>query len=91
MQRQLTARREGGGRPRAGADHGESGTGKELIAHAHQPPGNVHRPFVVVNSSALPEALSESELLRATPRLLTGAVEDRLDSWRSRIRGNPLP
>ena len=53
---------------------GESGTGKELIAHAlHLESARREQPFIVIDCSAIPETLLESELFGYEAGAFTGA------------------
>ena len=59
--------------------YGESGTGKELVARAiHYNSARAENKFVVINCSAIPEGLLESEFFGFKKGSFTGAYYDKV-------------
>jgi two-component system, NtrC family, response regulator PilR len=70
---------------------GESGTGKERVARViHERSDRKHKPFLVVNCGALPEALMESELFGHEKGAFTGASARHLGLFREADGGSVM-
>ena len=70
---------------------GESGTGKELIARAiHETSDDSKEPFIVVDCTAIPATLLESELFGHVRGSFTGATADRRGRFALAGRGTIL-
>jgi DNA-binding NtrC family response regulator len=67
---------------------GETGTGKEALAEAlHQASPRNQGPFVVVDCTAIPNDLAESELFGHRKGAFTGAVANRTGSFEQAHQG----
>ncbi len=67
---------------------GETGTGKELVARQiHAESRRAHKPFIAVNTGALPREIVASELFGHRKGSFTGASSDKLGRFREADRG----
>lgn len=67
---------------------GETGTGKEVVAKAiHYNSSRKHKPFVIINVSAVPEELIESEMFGHEKGAFTGASATRVGKFEEANKG----
>src|ERR1700727_1798980 len=70
---------------------GESGTGKEVLArYVHRKSLRADKPFISVNSPAIPENLVESELFGHEKGAFTGAIARRIGKFEEANGGTLL-